>query len=44
MKTLREILIAEATEHDFKMMLEEKNPTSWLKSVSAFAMRLTFGD
>ena len=37
MKTLKEILIAEATEHDFKMMLEEKNPTSWLKSVSAFA-------
>jgi excisionase family DNA binding protein len=37
MKTLKEILIAEATEHDFKLMLEEKNPTSWLKSVSAFA-------
>ena len=37
MKTLKEILIAEATEHDFKIMLEEKNPTSWLKSVSAFA-------
>ena len=37
MKTLKEILIAEATEYDFKLMLEEKNPTSWLKSVSAFA-------
>ena len=37
MKTLKEILIAEATEHDFKLMLEEKNPNSWLKSVSAFA-------
>jgi len=37
MKTLNEILIAEATEHDFKLMLEEKNPLSWLKTVSAFA-------
>ena len=37
MKTLKEMLIAEATEHDFKLMLEEKNPISWLKSVSAFA-------
>ena len=32
-----ETLIAECTTHDFKMMLEEKKPKSWLKSVSAFA-------
>lgn len=31
-------LIAECTAYDFKMMLEEKKPKSWLKSVSAFAM------
>lgn len=30
-------LIAECTAHDFKLMLEEKKPKSWLKSVSAFA-------
>ena len=30
-------LIAECTEYDFKVMLEEKRPKSWLKSVSAFA-------
>lgn len=30
-------LIAECTAYDFKMMLEEKKPKSWLKSVSAFA-------
>ena len=30
-------LIAECTEYDFKLMLEEKKPKSWLKSVSAFA-------
>lgn len=30
-------LIAECTAYDFKMMLEEKRPKSWLKSVSAFA-------
>ena len=30
-------LIAECTEYDFKVMLEEKKPKSWLKSVSAFA-------
>ena len=29
--------IAEATECDFKVALEEKKPKSWLKSVSAFA-------
>ena len=30
-------LIAECTAYDFKEMLEEKKPKSWLKSVSAFA-------
>ena len=30
-------LIAECTAYDFKLMLEEKRPKSWLKSVSAFA-------
>ncbi len=30
-------LIGEATEYDKKQMLEEKDPRSWLKSVSAFA-------
>ncbi len=29
--------IGEATSYDKKMMLERKDPTSWLKSVSAFA-------
>ena len=29
--------IGEATSHDKKLMLERKDPTSWLKSVSAFA-------
>ena len=32
-----ETLIAECTAYDFKVMLEEKKPKSWLKSVSAFA-------
>jgi ATP-dependent DNA helicase RecG len=32
-----ENLIAECTAYDFKLMLEEKKPKSWLKSVSAFA-------
>lgn len=32
-----ETLIAECTAYDFKLMLEEKRPKSWLKSVSAFA-------
>ena len=30
-------LIAECTAYDFKLMLEEKKPKSWLKSVGAFA-------
>ena len=30
-------LIAECTAYDFKLMLEEKKPKSWLKSVSVFA-------
>ena len=30
-------VIAECTAYDFKLMLEEKKPKSWLKSVSAFA-------
>ena len=32
-----EQLIAEATECDFKVVLETKKPKSWLKSVSAFS-------
>ena len=32
-----EELIAECTAYDYKLMLEEKKPKSWLKSVSAFA-------
>lgn len=32
-----ENLIAECTAYDFKLMLEEKKPKSWLKSVNAFA-------
>ena len=32
-----EKLISECTAYDFKLMLEEKKPKSWLKSVSAFA-------
>ena len=39
--------IGEATVYDKKLMLERKDPTSWLKSVSAFANtqggRLLFG-
>ena len=34
-------LIGEATEYDKKLVLEEKKPKSWCKSVSAFAN--TFG-
>ena len=30
-------LIAECSAYDFKLLLEEKKPKSWLKSVSAFA-------
>jgi ATP-dependent DNA helicase RecG len=37
MQTLQEIIITEATEHEFKVELEEKRPKSWLKTVSAFA-------
>lgn len=33
-------LIAECTAYDFKVMLEENKPKSWLKSVSAFANTL----
>ena len=29
--------IGEATAYDKRLMLERKDPTSWLKSVSAFA-------
>ena len=32
-----ETLIAECTAYDFKLILEEQKPKSWLKSVSAFA-------
>ena len=32
-----EHIISECTAYDFKLMLEEKKPKSWLKSVSAFA-------
>ena len=35
-KTIED-LIGEATEYDKKLMLEERRPKSWLKSVSAFA-------
>ena len=36
MKILKELLIAEATEYEFKSELEIKRPKSWLKTVSAF--------
>ena len=32
-----ETLIAECTAYDFKLMLEERKPKSWVKSISAFA-------
>jgi len=35
--TLNQLLIAEATEYDFKSAAEVNKPRSWLKSVSAFA-------
>ena len=35
-----EELIAECTVYDYKEMLEDKKPKSWLKSVSAFANTL----
>ena len=34
------LLIAECTAYDFKVMLEENRPKSWLKSVSALANTL----
>ena len=37
MATLTQLLIAEATEYDFKSSAEVNKPRSWLKSVSAFA-------
>jgi len=37
MQALKEILITEATEHEFKSDLEVRRPKSWLKTVSAFA-------
>ncbi|MDR2266825.1 MAG: putative DNA binding domain-containing protein, partial [Christensenellaceae bacterium] len=37
MQTLDELLIAEATEYEFKSDLDVKRPKSWLKTVSAFA-------
>ncbi|GHS87511.1 ATPase AAA [Synergistales bacterium] len=37
MPTLNQLLIAEATEYEFKSELEVKHPKSWLKTVSAFA-------
>jgi len=36
-KKLKQYLLAEATEYEFKSALEEKKPKSWLKTVSAFA-------
>ena len=33
-------MIAECTAYDFKLMLEEMKPKSWLKSVSAFGQWL----
>ena len=35
-----EELIAECTAYDYKAMVEENRPKSWLKSVSAFANTL----
>ena len=37
MTTLNQLLIAEATEYEFKSDVEAKKPRSWLKTVSAFA-------
>lgn len=37
MKTLTQLLIAEATEYEFKTAVEASKPRSWLKTVSAFA-------
>lgn len=35
-----ETLVSECTAYDFKLMLEEKKPKSWQKSVSAFVNSL----
>ncbi len=35
-------LITECTTYDFKVMLEERKPKSWLKSVSAFGNFFAF--
>lgn len=37
MATLNQLLIAEATEYEFKSMVEVSKPRNWLKTVSAFA-------
>jgi len=37
MTTLNQLLIAEATEYEFKSTVEVSKPRSWLKTVSAFA-------
>jgi len=37
MPTLNQLLIAEATEYEFKSAIEVNKPRSWLKTVSAFA-------
>lgn len=37
MPTLSQLLIAEATEYEFKSTVEASKPRSWLKTVSAFA-------
>ena len=37
MLTLNQLLIAEATEYEFKSTVEANKPRSWLKTVSAFA-------
>jgi predicted HTH transcriptional regulator len=34
---LKDLLVAEATDYEFKSALETKKPKSWLKTVSAFA-------
>lgn len=37
MATLNQLLIAEATEYEFKSIVEANKPRNWLKTVSAFA-------
>ena len=37
MTTLTQLLIAEATEYEYKSIVEVNKPRSWLKTVSAFA-------